>query len=221
MEKINFLRFAKISCFMLGLSSVAFFSSCSQDPEDDGQTDIVWDNSLPSVPVLQAGDFNVPYPEGHTFRSYDLQDYPIPVGNVKNGGHTDKFSAFMTMDSTSQQVRLSYFSLIEPETVEESDVDSLAKRFVEDFYCEELGYVVTVNETVPFAGYNARKIVAKEVWYKSETGDKVDCDFYIERYIFFDKNKKKVYSVLIQMPESLRSSRYKELYGIISGLKIK
>ena len=73
---------------------------------------------------MQVGDFYVPYPEKHTFKGDDLNDVLIPVGDYKTG-HTDKFKAYMTWDSLSSQVRILYYSLIEPSTVDASDYEYL------------------------------------------------------------------------------------------------
>lgn len=216
MEKFNFLKLAKITILILGLFSLIFTSCRSEDdviPTTPG-------GDLPNVPVLQVGDFYVPYPEKHTFKGDDLNDVLIPVGDYKTG-HTDKFKAYMTWDSLSSQVRILYYSLIEPSTVDASDVDGLAKTFVDDWYCEDNGFEQPTEETVLFAGFNAKKITSMQVWVRDpQTNEKIEGRFYHERYIFFDNASKKVYSVLIQMPESLVASRRPELYNILSGLKV-
>ena len=216
MEKINFLKLAKISFLILSLSSLIFTSCRSEDeeiPTSPGQ-------DLPGVPVLQVGAFYVPYPENHTFKGSDQNDISVRVGDYRTG-HTDKFKYYMTYDSLSSQVRVHYYSLIDPSTVDASDVDGLTKTFVEDQYSEDNGFEQTTEETVLFAGFNAKKITSMQVWARDpQTNEKIEGRFYHERYIFFDSSSKKVYSVLIQMPESLVASRRPELYNILSGLKV-
>ena len=67
------------------------------------------------------------------------------------------------------------------------------------------------NEAVSFAECDARKLVAMEVEHQ----------IYTERYIFFSEKNKKVYSVVMQLPDTLRDSRYDELKGILASMKIK
>lgn len=208
MEKFNFLRFAKISCLVLGLSSLAL-SSCSDDTDDPT------DPGLPQFPVMEKNGFHVVYPEKNPFLGTDWNDVSMPAGD-----HTDKFQTYLTWDSTSTNVRITYYTLIDPATVEASDVAVLAKSFKDNIYCEDNGYNLISEETVSFAGCDANKLTAMQVWYYLE-GNKVDCQIYKERYTFYDNSTKKVYSVLMEMPESLKGSRYTELNGILSGVKIK
>lgn len=209
MEKFNFLRFAKISCLVLGLSSLAL-SSCSDDTDDPS------DPSLPKFPVMEKNGFHVVYPEKNPFLGKDWNEVSIKVGD-----HTDKFQTYFTWDSTSNNVRITYYSLVEPATVEASDVDALTKIFKNDVYCEDNGYNLISEETVSFAGCDANKLTAMQVWYFDNDYNKIDCQIYKERYTFYNITNKKVYSVVMEMPESLRSSRYTELNGILSGVKIK
>ncbi|MBE6328014.1 MAG: hypothetical protein E7077_13340 [Bacteroidales bacterium] len=216
MEKFSFLKLAKISFLILGLFSLTF-TSCRSD-DDDPKTSPF--DGLPGVPVLEVGDFYVPYPENHSFRSYNLNDVTILVGDYKTG-HNDKFKCYLTMDTLSESVRILYYSLIDPTTVDASDVDGLAKTFVNDWYSDDNGYEQTTEETVLFAGFNAKKITSMQVWVKDpSTNEKIEGRFYHERYIFFDSGSKKVYSVVMQMPESLMERRRPELYNILSGLKV-
>ncbi len=187
------------------------FTSCKEDDvEVVGGGNGIGGGDLPDVPVLSVGEFSVAYPENHTFRGYDIVDEKILIGDYKTG-HIDSFMTYMTMDSVEKNVRIIYCALLSPETVEASDVDAIAKVMVNDVYSTDAGYELIANEVVPFAGYSAARIAALHK----------EAQIFKERYVFYDEKKKKVYSVRLEMPESLRASRYKELTGIIKSLKIK
>lgn len=207
MEKFNFLRFAKISCVVLGLSSLTFVSCSSEDPDDDGEEGrFSPDVELPGE-VITGEEFTVVYPEGHTFGVWNTDTFRIPAGD-----HNDEFKTLFTMDKKSNQVRITYYTQIKPKTVTSSDVDAIYKVFKNDAYSEDAGFELMEDKTVKFAGCDgAKKLVAMEVEHQ----------IYTERYIFYSKERKKVYSVVMQLPDTLRDSRYEELNGIVSSMKIK
>ncbi len=217
MEKFNFLKFAKISCFVFGLSSLAFTSCKTAESEDGGKDPL---NEL-EFPVLSVGDFSVTYPVGHTFGAWDWMDRTIHVGDYKNGVDY-KFHTYMTMDTLSKNVRISYYSQFEPSTAKPSDVSDIANIFKNDVYSEDAGHEFISDETVSLGGNDARKLTAKQLWtIDPQTLDTVYGDIYKERYVFFDNDSRKIYSVEMEMPESLKASRHSELYGIVSSVKIK
>jgi len=211
MEKFNFLKLAKISCLVFGLSSIAL-TSCKEDPEPDGPLP---DNF--EVPVLTVGDFSVTYPENHTFGAWDYPERVVPVSGQKY-----KFKTFLTMDTLSKNVRITYMSLSEPTTAKATDVDVIAKVFKDDVYCDDFGHELLSEETALLAGHDTKKLTARQFAYLNDDLDLVKLDFeiYKERYIFFDEGTSRVYSVEMEMPDSLKAKRRSELYGIISSLRI-
>ncbi len=210
MEKFNFLRLAKISCLVLGLSSLALTSCSSDDPDDPSNP-----GDLPRFPVMDKNGFHVVYPEKNPFLGKDWNEVSIKVGD-----HTDKFQTYFTWDSTSTNVRITYYSLVEPATVEASDVDALTKTFKNDVYCDDNGYQLLSDEKVSFAGCDANKLTAMQVWYYDNEYNQIDCKIYKERYTFYDNGTKKVYSVVMEMPDDQKSKRYSELKNILSSVKI-
>lgn len=202
MEKFSFLKFVKISFLTLGLSSLVF-TSCKSDDDSDPKTSPEID--LPGE-ELTGEEFRVIYPKGHTFGVWNTDSISINVGD-----HVDIFKTLFTMDKKSEHVRIIYYTLVDPATVTSADVESLNNTFKNDYYCEDNGFELMENETVRFAECDAKKLVAMEVEHQ----------IYTERYIFFSEKNKKVYSVVMQLPDTLRNSRYDELKGILSSMKIK
>lgn len=201
MEKFSFLKFVKISFLALGLSSLVFTSCKSEDPDPKTSPEV----ELPGE-ALSGEEFSVIYPEGHTFGVWNTDSVSIRVGD-----HVDVFKTLFTMDKKSEHVRIIYYTLVNPATVTSADVESLNNTFKNDFYCEDNGFELMENEAVSFAECDARKLVAMEVEHQ----------IYTERYIFFSEKNKKVYSVVMQLPDTLRDSRYNELKGILASMKIK
>lgn len=197
MEKINFLKIAKISCLALGLSSLVFTSCSKDDPEvfngNPGGIEVPGE-------VLNIGDFKVTYPENHTFGVWIYDDMEV---------YDYTFSHLFTMDKKSNNVRLMYFSLKSPETVEASSVDFLTQKLIDDYYCDDNGYEYLSTEAVALGGMNGQKISAMEVEHQ----------IYAERYTIYNTDNKKVYSIVLQVPDTLRDSRYKELHDIVSSIK--
>lgn len=219
MEKFNFWKIAKASMLAFVVSSFAL-SSCSKNDDDDPKNQNNFTDIEVPGQVLSLNDIRAVYPDDHNFGVWKWNDVVISVGDRKNS-HDDKFSIYVTMDTLSTNVRILYYFLIDPSTVESSDVDGLAKTFKEDVYSADNGYDFMSEETVSFAGSNAKKLSAMQVWYWSEDRTKkIDCRIYKERYIFYDNDSKKVYSVQMEIPDDLRSSRYDELKGILSSIKV-
>ena len=215
MEKFSFLKFVKISFFAFGLSSL-IFTSCNSDEEIKDKPEIP-KNEFP-VDVLNLDGINVNYPKNHTFGVWNEGSKIIPVN-----GTDYKFDLTMTMDKSSKNVRIHYYLLSEPSTAKSSDVDAIADRFKNDVYSEDTGHELLSDETVPFAGYDSRKLTVNQVAYLDKTTYELvplDTVIYKERYVFFDSDVKKVYTVSIEIPEPLKDSRRTELYDIISSIKV-
>lgn len=209
MEKFNFLKLAKFSCLIFGLSSF-ILSSCTKDENSEP-----YDDDL-NVPVLTVGDFSVTYPENNSFKAWDQGEKSLKIA-----GQSYTFSVYLTMDTLSNDVRIYYYTQIDPSTAKASDADAFAEIFKSAVYCEDAGHELTSFEKVSLGGHDAVKLTAKQFWCKDQNGKKVECEIYKERYVFFDEGTQKLYSVEIEMPCSLTAKRQSELYGIVSSLRIK
>lgn len=211
MEKFSFLKFVKISFFALGLSSL-IFTSCNSDEEIKDKPEIP-KNEIP-VDVLNLDGINVNYPKNHTFGVWNQG-----TRKIKNL----KFDYFLTMDTLSKNVRIHYFLLSDPSTANQSDVDVIADVFKNDQYSEDTGHELLSDETVSFAGYDSRKLTVNQVAYLDTATYKLvklDTTIYKERYVFYDNDTKKLFTVSIEIPETLKDSRRAELYDIISSIKV-
>lgn len=216
MEKFRFLKFVKISFLVLGLSSF-IFTSCKSDDDDpknqNNFTDIDVDGQM-----LDLDGIHVVYPEDHTFGVWNQGKVPVPVG-----GKDYKFDYFVTMDTLSKNVRIHYYLLSEPSTANPADVDVIADLFKNSSYTADAGHELLSDETVSFAGHDSRKLTANQFAYLDKATYKLvnlDTTIYKERYVFYDNDSKKVYTVSIEMPEPLKASRRTELYDIISSIKV-
>lgn len=212
MEKFSFLKFVKISFLVLGLYSLVF-TSCKSDDDDPKNQNNFTDIDVPGQ-VLNLDGIHIVYPENHTFGVWNQG-----TKEIKNL----KFDYFLTMDTLSKNVRIHYFLLSDPSTANQSDVDVIADVFKNDQYSEDTGHELLSDETVSFAGYNSRKLTVNQVAYLDKTTYKLvklDTTIYKERYVFYDNDTKKLFTVSMEMPEPLKDSRRAELYGIISSIKV-
>lgn len=216
MEKFSFMKFVKISFLALGLSSLVFTSCKSDDPDPKNQNNFT-DIDVPGQ-MLDLEGIHVVYPEKHTFGVWNQGTINIPVG-----GKDYTFDYFLTMDTLSKNVRIHYYLLSDPSTANQSDVDVIADVFKNDQYSEDTGHELLSDETVSFAGYDSRKLTVNQVAYLDKTTYKLvklETTIYKERYVFYDNDTKKLFTVSMEMPEPLKDSRRAELYDIISSIKV-
>lgn len=216
MEKFSFMKFVKISFLTLGLSSLVF-TSCKSDDDDPKNQNNFTDIDVPGQ-MLDLDGIHVVYPENHTFGVWNQGTINIPVG-----GKDYTFDYFLTMDTLSKNVRIHYYLLSNPSTANPTDVDVIADLFKNSSYAPDAGHELLSDETVSFAGYDSRKLTANQFAYLDKDTYKLvnlDTTIYKERYVFYDNDTKKVFTVLMEIPEPLKASRRTELYGIISSIKV-
>ncbi|MCQ2189246.1 MAG: hypothetical protein MJZ00_04970 [Paludibacteraceae bacterium] len=214
MEKFNFFRIAKTLVLLFGLSSLCLTSCKTEDDENEPAPD-GW-NDLPSKALLSDG-FTAVYPLDFPLKAYPYEEQ-VEVPYIGSDKHTDKFYAFVTYDSTVVEVDnkgnrhysvgIQYFKLVEPASVQASEVDDIVDVFNKYYYSEDIeGMDVLAKEKTTFAGHDAYKFAV------------VTNKQYTEHYTFYVTPK--VYEVIITMPDSLRSTRRDELFKIASTFEIK
>lgn len=209
MEKFNFFKIAKISCFVLGLFSL-LFTSCKEEPENEKAPDD-W-NEKPVKQILADG-FTAEYPIDFPLKAYPSKT-PFRITSLGDDMHVDSFYTFITYDSTSvrpdsvYEVTIQYFKMTSPSSVEASEVDNIINVFKEYFYPEEIAKI-EADEATTFAGYSAHKLCV------------ISNKRYLEHYVFYVPNQKKVYIALIAIPESQVANRRDELFKIASTFKLK